>query len=456
MLPPAAPTAPERCRAGAGGPARTGGRHPRRAPGLPAPPADPPRSRTARPRRAHRRPRRAPGRPAAATPRRPGPPGAARRRARAPPRGRARRTDRRARRGRCAASSGSPSSLASSSPVAARDVERASWVRPASRSAACGSVMRESSSCTDPMRASVASRSAPCSRSWRASSRSWRSSSSRRGSGLSTFSSPTSSATSSTRSATRSAASRAARRWATTSSWGFGHATRSRVIASPMPTTASGRRASRGRKARRRSTAFRRARASSSWRTSSGSSASWPASSRAVPSRWRSASSSSARRAASTSDGRERTTWTAHASAPTPTTPSWTHGGELEREGAGQQLDERDARGRSRRAPGCPARTARRHQSRRRRLRSRPRASAPRRRATASLTVRSLIARPRQILDRRLPGIVVHSDRDRSGATARRRRRNAQRMPAGTTSRVERKVRSAARATNVIATRGHQ
>ena len=44
--------------------------------------------------------------------------------------------------------------------------------------------MRESCSWTDPIRASVASRSSPCSRSWRASSRSWRSSSSRRGIGV--------------------------------------------------------------------------------------------------------------------------------------------------------------------------------------------------------------------------------------------------------------------------------
>ena len=135
--------------------------------------------------------------------------------------------------------------------------------------------MRESCSWTDPMRASVASRSSPCSRSWRASSRSWRSSSSRRGSGLSTFSSPTSSATSSIRSATRSAASRAARRCWRRSSCGFGHATSRRVIAIPAPATISGRCASRGRNASRRSTSFSRALASASCRASSGSSVSW-------------------------------------------------------------------------------------------------------------------------------------------------------------------------------------
>ncbi len=171
-----------------------------------------------------------------------------------------------------AASSGSPSGLRSSSPLAARDADRASWVSPASRSAARGSVMRDRASCMDPMRASVASRSAPSSRSCRASSRSCRSSSSRRGSGLSTFSSPTSSAISSTRSATRSAASRAARRWSMTVSCGFGHATSSRVMARPPAAMARGRRAIRGRNARRRSTAFSWARASASCLASSGSS----------------------------------------------------------------------------------------------------------------------------------------------------------------------------------------
>ena len=130
--------------------------------------------------------------------------------------------------------------------------------------------------------------------------------------------------------------------------------------------------------------------------------------------------------------------------------------GELEWKRAGQQLDERDAEhGRGEHQdPGADG------------------ATPPQPPAEAAQPADGIGAET--TLDRLADGSVAHRSTSPTSSTvacpgssstptaigpamtAGRRRRNAQRMPAGTTSRVERKVSSAARATNVIAMRGHQ
>ncbi len=310
------------------------------------------------------------------------------------------------------------------------------------------------------MRASVASRSSPCSRSWRASSRSCRSSSSRRGSGFSTFSSPTSSATSSTRSATRSAASRAARRCWRRSSCGFGHATSSSVMAIPAPATMSGRCASRGRNASRRSTSFSRALASASCRAS-----------RRILCLVR---RKLERRAEALAHAEllvrpargfdERGTAAPGVDEPDDQRQSADAGLDprcnLQREGAGQQLDGGHGEHSRRPMTSSPERTARRHQRRRRRRRS----------AGEGISTEALGDRRRNRTVAHCSGSSTRSwttgapssapsPAPTTAADGRERpfgRRNAQRIPAGTTRRVAANVRSTARMTKVMTTRGHQ